>query len=286
MESLFNKLKSEAPTALAMRTPHTVTVVLPAPKRIVQIVLNLHTAAPDVIKAFDVDVCGVYYDGTAVFGSRRAARAFATNINIAVPERRSWTYEGRLIKYAKRGMEIAVPGLKTEEVQLKRRYEKKQSKRRLPTDHPEYDPNSYDHVVVGYDYRFGEDYWGWNDDDNVGLHDDLEATGCRKLLIADLAGREIFTNRGRHHRTKFIPNTTDTSVIADYIAETAEHYGPSLPDVGGAQKYKTSPNMTTFTRRANDQSRVTFVNGPIPTGTAAGFHDPTVWWNDCYIPIE
>lgn len=64
-----------------------------------------------VIRAFDVDCCGFMYDGRAVRCTARAASAVAHRVNIAVPEKRSWTYESRLIKYAKRGYAIAVPGL-------------------------------------------------------------------------------------------------------------------------------------------------------------------------------
>ena len=59
IDSLFGKFKRVESTALALRTPHTITVVLPYPKRIVQIVLNLHQTAADVVNAFDVDVLRV-----------------------------------------------------------------------------------------------------------------------------------------------------------------------------------------------------------------------------------
>lgn len=75
-----------------------VTVVLPKPKRHTQIILNLHASAESVIEAFDVDVCGVMYDGKSVHATARCARAFAARTNVAVPERRSSTFESRLIK--------------------------------------------------------------------------------------------------------------------------------------------------------------------------------------------
>ncbi len=74
---------------LAMRTPHTMTFVLPAPKRHVQIVLRLHESAEQVVRAFDVDCCGFLYDGTNVRCTDRAARALRLKCNFAVAERRS-----------------------------------------------------------------------------------------------------------------------------------------------------------------------------------------------------
>jgi hypothetical protein len=80
---------------LAMRTPNTLTFVLPAPMRHLQIVLRLHSSANEVISCFDVDCCGVMWDGRHVWCTLRAARALRTRCNVAVQERRSWTYESR-----------------------------------------------------------------------------------------------------------------------------------------------------------------------------------------------
>ena len=109
VEALFAAFKAASPDAVALRTPHTLTVVLPYPKKLVQIILNLHATAAEAVHAFDVDVCGCYYDFDRVYATRRAARALATRVNVAAPRRRSATFESRLLKYAKRGYEIAVP---------------------------------------------------------------------------------------------------------------------------------------------------------------------------------
>ena len=87
------------------------------------------------------------------------------------------------------------------------------------------------------------------------------------------------------YRTRPIPRPSfiaDATAVRDYYGER-----PHLPVVPGADRYKASDSMTTFTRPryADDPSRMTFVDGPIQTGAAAGF-DPADWWTDCYIPID
>ena len=295
IESLFTKLKRAEPTALALRTPHTITVVLPSPKRIVQIVLNLHQTAADVINAFDVDVCGCYYDGNAVHATRRCARAFATRVNLAVPSRRSWTYETRLIKYAKRGFAIGVPNLREADVQLKKRLAIRKSRSDLPPDHPKYyglkygEPgysfsDGYERVDVGFEYKFdgeGEGYGGATDE--ATMFDYMGAKGCRKLLIAHQAGRAQFKKEGR--RTKFIFQCRDTMALAEFLMATEDPYGPSTPYVPGSEKYCVAPNITQFTRGPlSGNNGCTFVDGPIKTGAAAGF-DESTWFDECYIPM-
>ena len=300
IDSLFGKFKRVESTALALRTPHTITVVLPYPKRIVQIVLNLHQTAADVVNAFDVDVCGCYYDGMSVHATRRCARAFATRVNLAVPSRRSYTYETRLIKYAKRGFAIGVPNLREADVQLKKRLVIRKSRSDLPPDHPKYyglkygEPGysfdaGYERVDVGVEYKFdggGEDYsymWGRTGTDEATMFDYFGAKGCRKLLIAHAAGRDQFKKEGR--RTKFIFQCRDTMALAEFLMATEDPYGPSTPDVPGSEKYCVAPNITQFTRGAlSGNNGCTFVDGPIKTGAAAGF-DESTWFDECYIPM-
>ena len=100
--------------------------------------LNLHATAAEVVDAFDVDICGAYWDGSKAYATRRCARAFATRVNLAVPSRRSTTYETRLIKYAKRGFAIGVPGLRKDDVQLKERVPVRKYAYELPPDHPKH----------------------------------------------------------------------------------------------------------------------------------------------------
>ena len=97
---------------VVLRTIHTLTMVCPHPILHVQVILRLHSSKAEIIAAFDVDCCGVMFDGTKVFATSRFIRALNTHCNVATPERRSWTYESRLLKYVKRGYSIAVPGLR------------------------------------------------------------------------------------------------------------------------------------------------------------------------------
>ena len=260
IDSLFGKFKRVESTALALRTPHTITVVLPSPKRIVQIVLNLHQTAADVINAFDVDVCGCYYDGTAVHATRRCARAFATRVNLAVPSRRSWTYETRLIKYVKRGFAIGVPGLREADVNV------------------ELDGGGGQFFSYGYD----------SPDAGPGMFDYMGADGCRKLLIANMAGRDQFKREGR--RTKFLDVGRDTMALAEFLMATDDPYGPSLPavppdwDWQRGKRYAVAPNITQFTRGPMNGDRgCDFVIGGIKTGNDAGFAE-SEWFDGCYEP--
>jgi len=82
----------------------------------VQIILRRHACVGDVVFGFDVDACQLAYDGSAVYATPSAARAFRTGINIADPERSSNAYEKRLAKYATRGFAVGVPGLELERV--------------------------------------------------------------------------------------------------------------------------------------------------------------------------
>ena len=84
-----------------------------------QIICNLHTNIDQILNSFDVDCCAVAYDGSNVLATPRASRAFRTRVNVAVESRRSYSYESRLIKYARRGFAVAVPGLRLEEVQIR-----------------------------------------------------------------------------------------------------------------------------------------------------------------------
>ncbi len=287
VERLFTTLKKASPSALALRTPNTITIVLPAPKRIVQCILNLHATPADVIGAFDVDVCGCYYDGTGVFATRRCARAFSTRINLAVAARRSYSYESRLVKYAKRGFEIGVPGLRLGDVQLKTAVDVYKCEGDLPKDHPQYVAGGYKRVVTGKRYVFGRDHaggWQDEDEDKPDMHDYMEAEGVRKLLLADLSGREVF-KEGRY-RTKFVPNEKDTMIIAEILMHSGEDYGPYTPDVPGSEKYASSSSITTFTRcKPSHRSYCAFVQGWIKTGAAAGF-DEDKFFDGCYIPMD
>ena len=101
---------------MVVRSPLAVSLYAGHPQRTVQIILRRHACIADVIFGFDVDACQLAYDGSAVYATPSAARAFRTGINVADPERSSNSYERRLAKYATRGFAVAVPGLELERV--------------------------------------------------------------------------------------------------------------------------------------------------------------------------
>ncbi|KAJ3167489.1 hypothetical protein HK101_011768 [Irineochytrium annulatum] len=112
MESLYDTIMGSVPfDMMAFRTPHAVTIVSQYPFRHVQIVLRLYTSPAEVLTGFDVDCCGVGFDGKDVWTTRRACAAIMTQTNTIDLTRRSPSYETRLAKYADRGFEIRIHGL-------------------------------------------------------------------------------------------------------------------------------------------------------------------------------
>ena len=79
------------------------------------------------------------------------------------------------------------------------------------------------------------------------MFDYMGADGCRKLLIANMAGRDQFKREGR--RTKFLDVGRDTMALAEFLMATDDPYGPSLPAVPPDWDWTSvAPNITQFTR--------------------------------------
>eukprot|EP00873_Tetraselmis_striata_P043722 jgi/Tetstr1/463986/TSEL_008791.t1 len=78
-----------------------------APK--LQLILRVYPTIASVIQAFDVDPCCMAYDGETTYLTHAAARAVVTKCMILDPSRRSLTFESRLIKYMKRGLDLILP---------------------------------------------------------------------------------------------------------------------------------------------------------------------------------
>jgi hypothetical protein len=70
------------------------------------------------VHGFDVDCCGVLFDGEKLWATKRAAYAIHHKINHINPERASPSYYWRLSKYHTRGYDIGIPLLKEEDVDL------------------------------------------------------------------------------------------------------------------------------------------------------------------------
>lgn len=99
---------------ICFRTRHAVTIVSKFPYRHVQVILRLYKSPSEVLAGFDVDSCSVGYDGVNVWMTPRCHNSVVAQYNSVDVTRRSPTYEVRLMKYAARGLEVAVPGLDRE----------------------------------------------------------------------------------------------------------------------------------------------------------------------------
>lgn len=80
-----------------------------APK--VQLILRSNSCIGQVIHNFDVDCCGVAFDGQELWMTRRARVAIQTQRNCYDPSHFSKSYVYRLMKYSRRGFSVVVPCL-------------------------------------------------------------------------------------------------------------------------------------------------------------------------------
>lgn len=109
---IYDAVREACPfDVICFRSAHSVSIVSQYPYRHVQIVLRLYSSPCEVLSGFDVDSCSVGFDGSKVWMTPRCHLALVNQYNNVNMSRRSPTYEMRLAKYAKRGFEVAVPGL-------------------------------------------------------------------------------------------------------------------------------------------------------------------------------
>ncbi len=76
-----------------------------------QIIFRLYKSPAEVLMGFDLDCCALCFEGKSVYGLPRALRALKQGMNLVDPSRQSKSYIHRLVKYAKRGFAVGVPGL-------------------------------------------------------------------------------------------------------------------------------------------------------------------------------
>ena len=93
---------------LIVTTGSALTFVAGWPHRNIQVVLKLFPSVCGVLASFDVDCCAFAYNGDKVLCTARGLRAAVTRCNAVDLQRRSVTYESRLLKYAMRGFAIGV----------------------------------------------------------------------------------------------------------------------------------------------------------------------------------
>ena len=82
-----------------------------------QVVLRLYKRMHEILHGFDVDCCGVGYDGKDIWITQRALYAICNGINTVNFNRLSPSYEYRLAKYGTRGFAVRVPSFNREDVQ-------------------------------------------------------------------------------------------------------------------------------------------------------------------------
>jgi len=75
----------------------------------VQYILRIYSCPSEIVHGFDLDSCGVLWDGRHLWATQRTLYALKNKINWFDPERASPSYVYRLAKYNKRGFEIHLP---------------------------------------------------------------------------------------------------------------------------------------------------------------------------------
>lgn len=97
-------------SVVLVRSEHCITIVANHARH-VQIILRCYKSPAEVLMGFDIDSCCVGFDGRHVYALPRAERALVHRLNLVDPSRQSKSYCLRLVKYAKRGFAVGVPGL-------------------------------------------------------------------------------------------------------------------------------------------------------------------------------
>lgn len=72
----------------------------------IQIILRLYDSLTKVLMGFDVDCCAVAFNGCNILTTKRGEHAIKYRVNVANLQRRSPSYENRLIKYSFRGFDV------------------------------------------------------------------------------------------------------------------------------------------------------------------------------------
>lgn len=76
----------------------------------IQVILRAYHSPSEVLHGFDVDCCGIGYDGKNIWLTDRALFSLRSGYNTFSFDRMSPSYEWRLAKYGQRGMSLHVPG--------------------------------------------------------------------------------------------------------------------------------------------------------------------------------
>nr|QBK92848.1 MAG: ankyrin repeat protein [Pithovirus LCPAC401] len=102
---------------IPMRTKYSITIPVALIGTLflnVQFILIKSRSPSQILTRIDLDCAAIGFhvnDPKKFYGLKRTVRALETKSNVIDPTRQSQTYIGRLIKYAYRGFQIAIPGL-------------------------------------------------------------------------------------------------------------------------------------------------------------------------------
>ena len=117
-----------------VRTKRTITILGDYPMRHIQIILRLYRNPAEVLLGFDLDSCGIGFDGEKAWATVRFQEAINKGYNLLNPTRFSLTTEIRLEKYARRGFAVVIPDLDKRRVDpavFKRTFKKSRGLSRL-----------------------------------------------------------------------------------------------------------------------------------------------------------
>ena len=111
LKHVYEIVKKNTKCSTVIRSQYAITIIGQYPYRHTQIILRIYQSPAEVLMGFDIDCCGVGFDGKNVYALPRARRALTKQYNLVDLSRRSLTYEMRLHKYSTRGYEVKVPGM-------------------------------------------------------------------------------------------------------------------------------------------------------------------------------
>ncbi|KAG8457816.1 hypothetical protein KFE25_005085 [Diacronema lutheri] len=289
--------------ATYVRTPNTISIVA-AHRRNVQIVLRIYPNIAAILAEFDVDSCALAWDGSDVHATERSNRALVTRVNIVDVAYRSWSFEKRLIKYAKRGFAIGVPGLDLARAAPFELVECHVHRSKLPPSHPLHRPpdadaanarsyynlNAADFALVRrvqrplrlytlvelnqLDEYSAERFSFWQTYQ--------ELTGLKKLLVAHHLFPRTDPSASKEGRNRFLPPRESVQrggmSLIKWFSYLGKDYGTSIPfSAPGVEKYR-AVNKASKLFDERGPSRVSFLAGPIGRGA----FDPDDWERGIY----
>jgi len=85
-----------------------------------QCILRLYKSPSEIVHGFDLDCCGILYDGKKLWCTKRTKYALENRVNWFDPKRASPSYSYRLSKYNTRGFQLKLPLITKEDIDDKK----------------------------------------------------------------------------------------------------------------------------------------------------------------------